>query len=230
MASRIISETNKVKKEQKTNEGKKTRQHKGWGSHIRQALEANVNTTEDERVNTDKWLYKDNYDALVANGTLTGHSGNIEGKQQTDDTNKGNKQADTLLNDIEALRMLWVKEDTSWDTAAVFGEHRKKLRAFSEDYRYRKTKLLGHVIRADNSDPMRKVTFAPNTVEEWGFAQRRVGRPKDQWVHESKKAVWKKCRHMEDRQGHIKQHKRTKYKGKPLQDAYIHTWAEERHF
>ena len=117
MASRIISETNKVKKEQKTNEGKKPRQHKGWGSHIRQALEANVNTTEDKRVNTEKLLHKDNYDALVANGTLTGHSGNIEGKQQTDYTNKGNKQADTLLNDIEVLRMLWVKEDTSWGSS-----------------------------------------------------------------------------------------------------------------
>ena len=230
MASRIISETNKEKKEQKFKKGEKTRQQKGWGSHIRQTQEAKINSTEEERVNADKCLYKDNYDALVTNGTLTGHSGNAKGKQQTDDTDTGNKQEDTFLHDIEVLKMLWVKEDTSWDTAAVFGEHRKKLRAFSEDYKYRKTKLLGHVIRADNSDPMRKVTFAPNTVEEWGFAQRRVGRPKDQWLHEAKKTAWKKCRHMEDRQGHTKQQKQTKYKGKPIQDAYIHTWAEERRF
>ena len=101
---------------------------------------------------------------------------------------------------------------------------------FCEDYKYRKIKLMGHVIRASNDDPMRKVTFAPNTVEECRYAQRKVGRPKDQWLHESKKAVWKKCRHVEDRQGHKKQNKRTKHKGKPLQDAYIHTWAGERHF
>ena len=82
MASRIISETNKVKKEQKTDKGSKPRQHMGWGSHIRQALEAEVNTTEDKRVSTEKWLYKDNYDALVANGTLTGHRGNTEGKKK----------------------------------------------------------------------------------------------------------------------------------------------------
>ena len=39
-----------------------------------------------------------------------------------------------------------------------------------------------------------------------------------------------KCRHMEDRQGHSKPDKKTKYKGKDLQEAYIHTWAEDRHF
>ena len=126
--------------------------------------------------------------------------------------------------------MLWVKEDTSWDTAAVFGEHRKKLRAFSEDYKHRRSKLLGHVIRADNNDPMRKVTFAANTIEEWGFDKRRVGRPKDQWLFETKRTAWKKCRHLADRQGHKKQNKRTKYKGKPLQEAYLDTWADERRF
>ena len=112
----------------------------------------------------------------------------------------------------------------------MFGEHRKKLRAFSEDYKHRRSKLLGHVIRADNNDPMRKVTFAANTIEEWGFDKRRVGRPKDQWLFETKRTVWKKCRHMEDRQGHKKQNKRTKYKGKPLQEAYLDTWAVERRF
>ena len=126
--------------------------------------------------------------------------------------------------------MLWVKADTSWDTAAVFGEHKKKLRAFSEDYKYRRSKLLGHIIRADNSDPMRKVTFAADNIVEWGFDKRRVGRPKDQWLFETKRAAWKKCRHLEDRQGHRKQNKRTKYRGKPVQDAYIHTWADERQF
>ena len=140
------------------------------------------------------------------------------------------QEEDTITNDVEALRMLWIKDDTSWNTSEVFGEHRKQLRPFSEDYKHRKTKLLGHVIRADNEDPMKKITFLPNTIEEWGFAHRRVGRPKDQWLHETKKLVWKKCRHMENRQGYKKADKRTKYKGKTLQEAYIHTWAEDRCF
>ena len=97
------------------------------------------------------------------------------------------QENDTLINDIEALKMLWIKDDTSWNTAEVFGEHRKKLRPFSEDYKYKKIKLLGHVIRADNADPMRKVTFSPNTIVERGYAHRRVGRPKDQCLHETKK-------------------------------------------
>ena len=110
------------------------------------------------------------------------------------------------------------------------GNTGKKLRPFSEDYKYRKIKLMGHIIRADNNDPMRKVTFAENTIQEWAFDKRRIGRPRDQWTEATKKAIWKKCRHMEDRQGHQKQNKKTKYRQKPIQDAYIHTWAEERQY
>jgi len=147
-------------------------------------------TAEDKRVDEDKWLHRENYDELVALGTLQAHRGNTSGEirsnywpdkgtkhtqddfdkqgkddtQGRDDTYSSNPADDVLLtdtfvNDVEALRMLWIKEDTSWNTAEVFGEHRKKLRAFSEDYKYRKIKLLGHVIRAINDDPMRKVTL-----------------------------------------------------------------------
>ena len=238
MASRIISETNKGKRGPGSNKGRKRQQQSNNGGNT------NHRTEEDKRVDAEKWLCKDNFEALVADGTLTGHRGNTEGDNRPDQEQKlGTKlsantadeqgrptQTDTFLDDIEALRLLWIKEDTSWDTAAVFGEHRKKLRAFSEDYKYRKTKLLGHVIRADNDDPMRKVTFAPNTVEEWGFAQRRVGRPKDQWLHESKKLYGRNADTWKTDKGIKRKNKRTKYKGTPLQDAYIHTWGGERHF
>ena len=103
MASRIISETNKEKKGNKTDKGNQSRQHMEWGSHIRQALETEVKTTEDKRVSTEKWLYKDNYDALVANETLTGHRGNTNGINKMDDANKGNKQTDTLRSSQNAL-------------------------------------------------------------------------------------------------------------------------------
>ena len=49
-------------------------------------------------------------------------------------------------------------------------------------------------------------------------------------VARSEKTSMEKCRHMEDRQGYSKPDKGTKYKGKPLQEAYIHTRAEERKF
>ena len=137
---------------------------------------------------------------------------------------------DTTVDDLEALRMLWIKDDACWDTTEVLGEHRKQLKPFSTEYKQRKIELLGHVIRAGEEDPMRKVTFQAGTIKDRGFAQRRVGRPKQQWLFEAKNLAWKKCRYMEDRQGCTRQDKRTKYKGKDLQEAYLHTWAEERHF
>ena len=150
--------------------------------------------------------------------------------EQPIQTERQGAAVDTMINNIEALTTLWTKDDTSWDTTEVLGEHRKKLKPLSTDYKHRKTKLLGHVIRAGEEDPMRKVTFVPGTVTERGFAHRRVGRPRQQWLYESKKLAWKKCRHMEDKHGHSRPDKRTKYKEKPLQEAYLHTWAEERHF
>ena len=38
-----------------------------------------LRTEEDKRVDEDKWLYKDNYERLVREGTLTGHRGNPDG-------------------------------------------------------------------------------------------------------------------------------------------------------
>jgi hypothetical protein len=217
-----------------------------------------LRTEEDKRVDGDKWLHREKYAELVASGTIVGHRGNEsgvirssywpnrvglrpdEGEDSKETTNRNQEQhhtedlatpeSNTMIHDLEALRMLWIKEDTTWNTEEVFGAYKKKLRPFSEDYKHRKVKLLGHVIRADTDDPMRKVTFQPETIQEWGTSHRRVGRPKEQWLQGAKKQARKKCRHMEDRQGHTKPDKRTKYKGKPLQEAYIHTWAEERQF
>ena len=133
-------------------------------------------------------------------------------------------------NTLEMLQELWIKEDTKWETAKVMGPYRKPLRAFSEDYKHRQTKLLGHVIRAADHDPMRQVTFKPGGVRNWSTPIRRVGRPKEQWIQGAKKQAWKKCRHLQNRQGHKNLQKRTKYKKKPVQEAYLHTWAEERQF
>ena len=244
MASRIISETTKHR-EGTAGLGKQTNNRKRKGD----TQKTDLRTKEDQRVDEEKWLHREKYEELVAAGILIGQKGNTSGTihsnywldrggTQTTETTSGTQREtlqqehenETLLNDIEALKLLWIKDDTSWNTAEVLGEHRKKLRPFSADYKNTKIKLLGHVIRADNADPMRKVTFSPNTIVEWGYAHRRVGRPKDQWLYETKKLVWKKCRHMEDRQGHSKPDKKTKFKGKDLQEAYIYTWAEDRHF
>ena len=257
MASRIISETTKKDRGKSAEQRKHKLQEAGdphyhrntngetdmraqdaeWGSHIRQELAESIGGTKHNEASKEGAPQAQENEDQGSEKTETnrGYSGNPNSSSKNSKAHQGKGKArtsdpDTLIHDIEALRMLWVKADTSWDTAAVFGEHKKKLRAFSEDYKYRRSKLLGHIIRADNSDPMRKVTLAADNIVEWGFDKRRVGRPKDQWLFETKKAAWKKCRHLEDRQGHKKQNKRTKYRGKLMQDAYIHTWADERRF
>ena len=90
MASRIISESTKSVMGKQTTQGRRQRQEEGdyrgkmrpfgqpdteerntaWGSHIIEDLETNITTTEDKRVSEERALYKDNYEALVANGTL----------------------------------------------------------------------------------------------------------------------------------------------------------------
>ena len=77
---------------------------------------------------------------------------------------------------------------------------------------------------------MRKVTFSPSTIEEWGYAHRRVGRPKDQWLYEAKNLVWKNADTWRTDRDTQSQTNKNKYKGKDLQETYIHTWAEDRHF
>jgi hypothetical protein len=227
-------------------------------THTQRGRKKDLRTEEDKRVDEDKWLYKETYEDLIERGNLVPHRGNSSGvirssywpkqegmrpdehgegapntpKEQESTKQTAANEARTLeeQHTLEVLQELWIKEDTTWETAKVMGPYRKQLKAFSEDYKHRQTKLLGHVIRADNNDPMRKVTFKPNSIRNWNTPLKRVGRPREQWILGAKKQAWKKCRHMQDRQGHIKPDKRTKYKKKPIQEAYIHTWAEERHF
>ena len=180
----------------------------------------------DEEGNTAPDTPTEQHDNTTTENKLPKTTGASAEPEQTTHT-PGNEEEQ---HSLEVLRDIWIKEDSTWDTEQVIGPYKKKLRPFSEDYKHRQTKLLGHIIRADNDDPMRKVTFKPNTIRNWNTPLRRVGRPKEQWIQSAKTQVWKKCRHREDRQASSKPDKRTKYKGKQLQDAYIHLWAEDRHF
>ena len=67
----------------------------------------------------------------------------------------------------------------------------KKIKLFSQFYQERKIKLMGHIIRASNSDPLRSVTFQPDTITPIPLdSKRRVGRPKIDWIEETKKEIW----------------------------------------
>ena len=91
-------------------------------------------------------------------------------------------------------------------------------------------KLLGHVIRTGNDDPMRQVIFKEGCVKELKVGTRRVGKPKLDWVRQDKIQVWKKFRSEIDRSESRNPDKRRTYKGKLEQDISIIGWALDKKF
>ena len=51
-------------------------------------------------------------------------------------------------------------------------------------------KLLGHIIRATNSDPLRQPTLRPGSARPHVPEVRRVGRPRTHWVESTMEHVW----------------------------------------
>ena len=51
-------------------------------------------------------------------------------------------------------------------------------------------KLLGHIIRTSNEDPLRQATLKPNTARPHVPEVRRVGRPRTHWVESTMDHVW----------------------------------------
>jgi hypothetical protein len=176
------------------------------------AKSEDLRTEEDKRVDCDKWLYKDAYEEMVEQGKIKGHQGNESGltrssywptqaglrpedaaEDEAGATNRGlttsweePNSPNTGAMDAEVMRMLWIKEDTDWNTEQVLGKHCKRVEPFSVTYKARKLKLLGHVIRTGEGDPMRQVTFQDGTIQDKWSTTRRVGRPKHQWTQVTK--------------------------------------------
>ena len=69
------------------------------------------------------------------------------------------------------------------------GDHRKIMR-FSDFHSERKAQLLGHVLRTQDEDPLRQVTFQPNTAYRVEYGKKRIGKPKQNWIHQAKKHVY----------------------------------------
>ena len=67
----------------------------------------------------------------------------------------------------------------------------KRIKLFSEFYLERKIKLMGHIIRAKDSDPLRAVTFLPNSLTVIPLdSKKRAGRPKIDWIEQTKQDIW----------------------------------------
>ena len=68
----------------------------------------------------------------------------------------------------------------------------KQVKLFSDYHKDKKIRLLGHVIRANQSDPLRQVSFMPGTINPLPTEGKRAGHPKQDWLFETKRLVWHK--------------------------------------
>ena len=67
----------------------------------------------------------------------------------------------------------------------------KRIQRLTDIIKARKCKLLGHVIRAEDTDPMKMVTFKPNSLKLMAPQSKRVGRPRLNWIAETTKTFGK---------------------------------------
>ena len=69
------------------------------------------------------------------------------------------------------------------------------IKRFTETLRQRRLTLLGHIIRADQGDPMRRITFQPTVrLEEFDNGKKRVGNPRHKWIDMTMSDAWETIR------------------------------------
>ena len=105
-------------------------------------------------------------------------------------------------------------------TAIAFPEHgdRRKIVSFSDYHMSRRAKLLGHVLRSNNDDPLRQISFLPLSATRVEYGKRRCGRPRQNWLHTTKKHVY------EHTLGHFN------YDESMYEDNMIYAAAQRRDF
>ena len=110
-----------------------------------------------------------------------------------------------MLNKIDGLRKILNLPSTfidrrftnryvlrrSSDLMSTHGNHENNL-LFSHCYNERRAKLLGHIARTTQQDPLRQISFQPNSVNRIPYGKKRHGRPRQNWLHYTKKKYTKK--------------------------------------
>ena len=94
----------------------------------------------------------------------------------------------------------------------------RRVQRFSEFHSKRKAKLMGHILRTDRDDPLRQISFQPATAYRVLYGKKRVGKPRQNWIHQTKKYVY------ETVMGHWA------YKEEEAQDDRILNYARTRKF
>ena len=80
----------------------------------------------------------------------------------------------TYIDRSSTYERIWTMENDKIKT----GKHTNaQVFSFESTLKQRRIKFLGHILRAANNDPMRAITFQPNTAKPAIVHKRRVGRP-----------------------------------------------------
>ena len=73
---------------------------------------------------------------------------------------------------------------------STHGNHENNL-LFSHCYNERRTELLGHIARTTQQDLLRQISFQANSVNRVRYGKKRHGRPRQNWLHYTKKICTK---------------------------------------
>ena len=46
---------------------------------------------------------------------------------------------------------------------------------------------MGHILRTSTDDPLRQVSFLPDSSHRLDYGKKRVGKPRQKWLHHTKK-------------------------------------------
>ena len=58
----------------------------------------------------------------------------------------------------------------------------RKINKVTYTLKYKRRSLLGHIIRTDDNDPLKQVTFSNDDLNPLTPAVRRTGRPRQKWI------------------------------------------------
>ena len=66
----------------------------------------------------------------------------------------------------------------------------KQIKLFSDLLWAKRAKFVGHILRTSDDDPLRQVTYEPNSANAFPISRRRVGGPRQQWRQYTHRYIW----------------------------------------
>ena len=103
---------------------------------------------------------------------------------------------------MKGLRRILKKKHPFWDrensnahilmlaNEKAYTDSEKEVTLLTEYILNSACKLLGHIIRTSNEDPLRQATLKPNSARPHAPEVRRVGRPRTHWVESTMDHIW----------------------------------------